>query len=182
MPEVRRQAGANVTLAMGINSGGYKLLLLLHILSIVIGIGGVTLNGVFGREAKQRQGPEGRAITEAVEYVSRIAHYVIYLIPVFGILLVLSSDDIYEFSDTWVWLSIVLYLIALGVSHGVLTRNTRLMIMLMRDMEATPPTGGGPPPQVAQLERLGRMQGIGGGTLHLLLVALLALMIWKPGG
>jgi uncharacterized membrane protein len=169
---------------MGINSGGYKLLLLLHILAVVIGIGGVSLNGVFGREAKQRQGPEGRAITEAVEYVTRIASYVIYLIPVFGILLVLASDDVFEFSDAWIWLSMLLYIVAVGVSHGVLIRNTRLMIMLMRDLEATPPTpgAGGPPPQVAELERLGRMQGMAGGTLHLLLVALIALMIWKPGG
>ena len=155
---------------------------MLHILAVVIGIGGVTLNGVYGREAKNRQGPEGRAITEAVEYVSRIAEYVIYLIPVFGILLVLSSDGVYEFSDTWIWLSIVLYVIAVGIAHGVQMRNTRLMIALMRELEATPPAGGGPPPQVAEIERRGRTLAMGGGSLHVILVALVTLMIWKPGG
>ncbi len=178
---------------MGIASGGYKLLLLLHILSIVIGIGGVTLNGLFGREARNRPGPEGRAITEAVEFVSRVAHYVIYLVPVFGILLVLSSDGAYEFSDTWIWLSMVLYVVALGISQGILMRNTRRMIGLMREMETTqgpsapetrqgsPAATSGPPPQVAALDRLGRQLGMGGGALHLILVLLIGLMIWKPG-
>lgn len=166
---------------MGLNSGGYKLLLLLHILSIVIGLGGVTLSGVYGREAKQRQGPEGRAITEAVEYVGHVAHYVIYLIPVFGILLVLASDSVWTFGQTWIWLSIVLYALALGISHGVQFRNTRRMIVLMREMEAGPPPAGGPPPQVAEIERLGRGLAVGGGALHLILVILIGLMIWKPG-
>jgi uncharacterized membrane protein len=166
---------------MGITSGGYKLLLVLHILAVVVGIGGVTLNGVYAREIRQRQGPEGRAIAEAMDYVTRVAEYVIYLIPVFGILLVLSSDEFHSFGDFWIWFSIVLYVIAIGVSHGILIRNSNRMIGLMREMEAGPPPAGGPPPQVAQLERLGKAQGMASGILHLLLVILVALMVWQPG-
>ena len=46
-----------------------------------------------------------------------------------------------------------------------------------------PPAGaaGGPPPQVAQLEANGKRMAMLGGMLHLALVAILVLMIWKPG-
>ena len=30
------------------------------------------------------------------------------------------SDPVWKFSQTWVWLAIVLYIVALGISHGVL--------------------------------------------------------------
>ncbi|HZN16202.1 MAG TPA: hypothetical protein VFB78_18185 [Acidimicrobiales bacterium] len=174
---------------MGITSGGYKLLLLLHILTVVVGIGSNTLNGLYGRESRQRQGPEGRAIAEATQFVAQIATYVIYLIPVTGILLVLSSDSVYKFSDTFVWVSLVLYVIGLGISHGVLRPNLQTMIGLMRELEAAPPvaagpsapeTRHGPPPQVAKLERHGRIVGMSSSVLHVLLVVFLALMIWQP--
>ena len=165
---------------MGITSGGYKLLLLLHILTVVVGIGSNTLNGLYGRESRQRQGPEGRAIAEATQFVAQIASYVIYLIPVTGILLVLSSDSVYKFSDTFVWVALVLYVIGLGISHGVLRPNVQTMIGLMRELEAAPPAAGGPPPQVAKLERHGRIVGMSSSVLHVLLVVFLALMIWQP--
>ena len=39
----------------------------------------------------------------------------------------------------------------------------------------------GPPPQVAELERLGQQQGIASTILHLFSIALISLMVWKPG-
>jgi predicted integral membrane protein DUF2269 len=165
---------------MGITSGGYKLLLLLHILTVVVGLGSMQLNGLYGRESRQRQGPEGRAIAEATEFVSQIATYVIYLILVTGILLVLSSDDYFKFSDTFIWASLVLYVLALGISHGVIRPNIRTMIGLMRELETAPPPAGGPPPQVAKLERHGRIVGTASALLHVFLVVFIALMIWQP--
>jgi uncharacterized membrane protein len=170
---------------MGITSGGYKLLLLLHILAVIIGLGTVALNGLYGRETRQRRGKEGLAIAEATEFVSGIAQYVIYLIPVFGILLVFASDKVYSMSDAWISASLALFVVALGISHGVLGPNFRKMLGLMRELEAGPPAGApptGPPPQVAELERRGRTVGMAGASLNILLVVLTALMIWKPGG
>ena len=66
------------------------------------------LNGLYAAQAQKRQGPPGRAVSEANFAVTSVAEKVIYLIPVFGILLVLASDDVFKFSQTWVWLSLVL--------------------------------------------------------------------------
>ena len=166
---------------MGITSGGFKLLLLLHLLTVVVGLGAVQLNGLYGRESRQRQGVAGLAITEATDFVSSIATYIIYFIPVTGILLVLASDDVFKFSQTWVWLSLVLYVIALGISHGIVRTNVKHMIRLQREILEGPPPEGGPPPQVALMEKHGQVIGMASGVLHVLLVVLISLMIWKPG-
>jgi uncharacterized membrane protein len=162
-----------------------KLLLLLHLTCVVVGIGGVMLNGVYGIQAKNRPGPGGLAITEANEAVSKIAEYFIYGIPVFGILLVLRIDG-FEFSQTWIGLSILLYIVALGISHGVMFPTVKKMVALQRELVAMgpPPAGapaGGPPPQVAQLEAHGKKLGTFGPMLNIIAVAIIGLMIWKPG-
>jgi uncharacterized membrane protein len=164
-------------------STSYKFFLLLHILAVVYGIGGVLLNGVYGAEAKKRPGPGGLAVSEANLAVTMIAEYVIYTIPVSGVILVLiSPNDIWKFSQTWVWLSIVLYVVAVGIAHGVLMKNHKRMIGLQRELVAmSGAPAGGPPPQVAELEALGKQQAMGGMTNTVIAIVILYLMIWKPG-
>jgi hypothetical protein len=165
----------------GTTTGIYKVLLLLHILSVVVGIGAVMLNGVYAAQAQKRPGPAGRAVSEANEAVSSIAEYVIYLIPVFGLLLVMFSGGAWKFSQTWVWLAIIVYVLAIGISHSVLIPGHRRINALLSEMEQGPPPAGGPPPQVATIEELGKRQAVAGMAANLLVVVLLILMIWKPG-
>jgi uncharacterized membrane protein len=168
-------------LAVGLNSGIYKFLLLLHILSVVVGIGAVMLNGVYAAQAQKNPGAPGRAISEANEFVSGVAEKVIYLIPVFGILLILVSDDAWKFSQTWVWLALLIYIAAIGVAHSILIPGHRRINELLREMENAPPPAGGAPPQVAEIQKLGQRQAMAGMFNNLAVVVLIALMIWKPG-
>ena len=165
----------------GVNSGIYKFLLVLHILSAIVGIGAVMLNGLYAAQVQKYQGPSGRAISEANFAVSAIAEYIIYLVPVFGIFLVLASDEAIEFSQTWIWLSLLLFVIALGISHAVMIPGHKQINALMAEIEQAPPPGGGPPTQVAQIQELGKRQAAGGATLNVIVVIILFLMIWKPG-
>jgi hypothetical protein len=156
----------------------------LHILSAIVGFGAVFLNGIYGAQVRAHPGPEGLAIFRANYLVSKIAEYFIYAVFVFGVLLVLLSDDVWDFSDTWVWSSMLLYIVGLGLSHGALQPRLRKMENLMTEMVAggPPPAGAtGPPPQVAQLQEHGRVVGMVSTALHVILVAVLFLMIWKPG-
>lgn len=162
-------------------SGWYKLWLLLHILSVVVGIGAVMLNGIYAAQAQKRPGPPGRAITEANFFVSDIAEKIIYTIPVWGILLVIASHDAFKFSQTWVWLAFLLYLVAMGISHAVMFPGTKKIIGLLNEMEQGPPAAGGAPPQVVELEATGKKLATGGMALNLLVVVIIILMIWKPG-
>jgi uncharacterized membrane protein len=164
--------------------GTYKLLLVLHLVCVVVGIGGVMLNGVYGLQAKARPGPGGLAITEANHTASTVAEYFVYGIPVFGILLILKFDT-WKFSQTWVSLSILLYVIALGIVHGVMVPNVKKMIGLQKELVSMgPPSGapsGGPPPQVEELERRGKTLATFGPMLNIIAVALIVLMVTKPG-
>ena len=166
---------------MGTDTGLYKVVLLLHILTAIVGFGGVILNGVYAAEGKKRPGPGGMAIAEANFAVSvKWAEKFIYAVPVFGIMLVVMSDGAWAWGDTWIWTSLVLYVVALGLSHGILIPGARRINGLLGEMgQAGPPTGG-PPPQVAQIEALGKRQGITSMVLDAALIVMLALMIWRP--
>ncbi len=150
----------------------YNALLVLHIALAIVGFGGVLLNGVYGAQAKQRPGPGGLAITEANFFVStKIADFA----------LVGVSDGVFEFSQTWVWLTIVLYVIALGITHSMIIPSAKRMIALQRELVAGPPPQG-PPPQAAEMEQVGKKLAIASTINHALLLVIIILMIFKFGG
>jgi uncharacterized membrane protein len=178
-----------------IGDTSYRVVLLLHILTAIVGFGAVFLNAFYGRAAERRKGVEGLAIAETNYDVSQTAGYFIYAVPVFGILLVLMSDEAFEFSEAWISLSFLLYIVGLGLSHGVLRPNVKQMHALMRELVAMPPqssmSSAGPPAsgaapgrprQVDEIERRGRAVGATGAILNLILIVILYLMVWKPGG
>jgi hypothetical protein len=165
---------------------GYQLLLYLHILCAIVGFGGVLLNALYGAQAKKRPGPGGLAISEANFFVSGIAQYFIYAVFVFGFLLVGVSEDPGEVgSELWLSLSVVLYIVALGISHGIVKPTSKKMIALQQEMVAAgpPPADAppGPPPQVAQLAELGKKMGTFGPILSILFLVILYLMVFQPG-
>jgi hypothetical protein len=160
----------------------YDIVLILHILCAIVGFGGVMLNGVYAMEARKRRGAEGLAITEANERVSFIAEMFIFAVFPLGILLVLLSGDDIDFDQTWVWLAMVLYLSAITLSLTQLVPRVKKIIGLQKEILAGPPPVGGPPPQAAKIAALGKQVGMIAGVLQILLVAVLTLMVTKPGG
>jgi uncharacterized membrane protein len=162
----------------GTNTGIYKLLLVLHILSAIVGLGAVMLNGLYAAQAARRAGPPGRAVLEANYAVSSIAMYVVYSIPVFGLLLILFSDGAWKLSQTWVWLALLLYVIGVGLSHVVLFPGQKEIDELRAQIEQQPQTES---VAVAQINKIGARQAVAGTIADLVVVAILALMIWKPG-
>ena len=175
---------AGVT-AIGNQDTVYGLVLLLHILAAIVGFGGVMLNGLYAQQAQQRAGREGVAISQANYAVGKVAEIFIYLVFVFGVLLVLlADDDTIGFGDLWISLSMLLFIIAVGVSHGVLNPAVRKANAIAEELartEGPPPGASGPPPQVIELEALGKRMAATGMVLNLMVVAILYLMIWKPG-
>ena len=127
------------------------------------------------------RGPEGLAIFEANLRVSKVGQYFIYAVFVLGFALIGMSDEAFKFSQTWVWLSVVLYIVGIGLSHGVLMPAVKRMGVLMREMIGAGPPAGGPPPQAAEMGALGKRVGMTGATLDVLLIVLIALMVFKPG-
>jgi uncharacterized membrane protein len=154
------------------SDGLYKFFLFLHLVAVVVGFGGVLLNGLYGAQAKKRPGPGGLAIAEANFWVStKIAEPAIYLVPLFGFALIGLSDSGWKFSQTWVVASLVLYVIGLANARLVLVPTSAKMIEMMK----------AGPPDPAKMEAAGKRLGAAGGFAHLLFTAIMILMIWKPG-
>jgi uncharacterized membrane protein len=158
----------------------------LHLISVVVGFGTGVLTGIRGAEAKKRPGPGGLAIGESGYRVNSVAEKFIYLVPIFGLGLVGMSDGGWEFSQTWVWLSLLLYVVGIAVSHSVLIPSEKRMNALAAELVAAgpPPAGaaaGGPPPQVVEMEGLEKKLAASGTFLNVLVVVVICLMVFKPG-
>lgn len=169
---------------MGIGSMAYRIVFVLHLMTAIAGFGGVLLNGLYGAEAKKRQGVGGLAIGEANLAVSKLAEKVIMTVPVFGILLVILSDDTWEFTQPWVVISMMLFVISMAFALLVQVHNAERMNALAAELVAAgpPPAGAsGPPPQVAAMEALEKKLAVGGAFLSFALLVMVALMVFKPG-
>jgi hypothetical protein len=174
-------------LLAAVNSTGFKLVLVLHLLSVVIGFGGITIIGFVGAASAGYKGPPGQAVFDTSQRLGKVAEYFIYAVPVFGIALLFISttngSHVYWWDQTWVSISLVLYIATLGFVHALHLPNLRRMGELMAEINAGPPPAGaaGPPPQAAELEARGKRAGLYGGISNLAWVVVLVLMVWKPG-
>jgi len=168
---------------VGLNSGIYKFLLVLNLIAVVVGFGSVMLNGVYAARAKRAGGREGVAIAEANTFVSdKVAELFIYAVPILGILLIVTSDEVWKFDQKWISFSLLLYIIGIALSHAVLRPTVKKLNALTAQLAAAGPmpSAGGPPPEVAEVEALGKRAGAVGAALNVIVVVVIALMVWKP--
>ena len=80
-----------------------------------------------------------------------------------------------------IWLSLLLYVVAIGISHSILIPGHKRINALLAELEQGPPTAGGPPPQAVELQAIGKKMAAAGATLNVFVAIFLILMIWKPG-
>ena len=110
---------------MGINSGIYKFLLVLHILVRDRRASGGAAERDLRPAGEDEEGPRGARDharrTSSLPADRRVLH--LRACSCSASLLVLVSDDAWSFGDTWIWLSMALYIVALGLSHGLLLPN-----------------------------------------------------------
>ena len=165
---------------MGIDSPAYITVVVLHIICVVVGFGGVILNGVYAARAQKLAPAEGLAVMEVNSFVSiKVAEIFVYLVPIFGFAAVGLSDKVYRVSTLWVWLSLVIYVVSLGISHGLLIPRVKKMLALQRDLVATPPAGPADE-RIATVAGTGKQIGMFSTILNLAFVVIIVLMVWKP--
>jgi len=158
---------------VGTNTGAYKFVEVLHVLAVVVGFGGIVVGGIFGAKAKSRGGAGGQAAAEvAFDVTEHWSQWFIYAVPVLGILLVLMSDDAYKFSQPWISISFLLYIVFVGLMHALHLPNIRRMNELI--------TGAGAD-DVAELDARAKKAGVIGGALNLIWVVVVFLMVFQPG-
>jgi uncharacterized membrane protein len=159
---------------MGTDSGLYEFVLALHILAVIIGFGGMFISGFYGNEASKRPGREGLAVGETTTKVTALAPTMaIYTVPILGILLILLSDDpTWKFSEAWVSLSFALYAALVLILVLVMAPTSKKIVALRATAQ-----GEMTPDIVAEGKKLATFSGI----TNVLWVVVLFLMVFKPG-
>jgi uncharacterized membrane protein len=167
---------------VGLDGNLYQAMVVIHILTVVFGLGPLVLAGVFAVKA-ERVDRRAELAVGLVQYeVTKIAHKLVYLIFVTGVALVLMSDGAIEMGDFWVSLSMLTYIAALGISHGMLVPNERRMNVLRKELaEMDGQEFASQPEQALELADRTKRSAAMGMTLNLLTAFLVYLMVFKPG-
>ena len=159
---------------MGVSGSLYRFVLVLHILTVVVAFGSLVTNAAYARLARERGGAEGVAINEANASVTkRVAQSSFYAVAVLGILLVVLSDGAIGFAEPWISLSFLLYIAAAVVLVAVLIPTQRRINALAAGRSGGDEEGARP--------RLDKKLAASSGIFNLIFVAILVLMIFKPG-
>ncbi len=154
----------------------YRIILLGHIVSAIVGFGALITHGTFHARAVRSRPPDAMPILDATARGARLAEYGFYGVLGFGIVLVALSDDVYRYGAPWVSAAFVIWMVIVGLVHGLIrpARSRLIEVATSADGEADLAEHADAQPLLARL-------AIGEATTQLLLVGALILMIWKPG-
>ncbi len=170
---------AIVGLGLGTEGGLYRLVLLLHIVCATVGFGALAFSGLHRARARQLGGDAELLLLDDNVFITRIAEYLIYGVLVFGLLVSLTSQNEWLAGQGWLSLSIFLYLIELGLLHGIIHRAEREYQVLLRKVNAS--GADDRPAEVTQLEHLERRISWGWGGFDVIFLVILYLMVFTPG-
>lgn len=161
---------------MGIESVLYRIILLLHIATVIVGFGGVITHGAYN--AASFRGPAGvaEAILTATRGVTKMAHYAIYASLPLGIVLIAISDKTYGMGDPWVSASFVVWIALVGAAHGAVRPAVATLSERAQALSTDTRLDSDPEANAAAKKLM-----IGEAATQLLLAIALILMIWKPG-
>jgi uncharacterized membrane protein len=134
---------------------GFKVVLLLHILSVVVAFGPLFFTPFVGR----LEGTE--AAGASLKFLQRFSTPAVVLAGFFGLALVGMSDKFYKFSQSWVSAALLLWIV-----------DVALYVFAL--LPAQRKAAGG---DTEAARRLPMFTGL----IHLTFLVLLVLMIWRPG-
>ena len=149
----------------------YKLLLFLHLLAAIFAVG--PLVGAATTASRALRTPDAAAATSAARMI-RLYSYVSAVVVILGMGLMSqkapwdSSEEVAKIGDTWIWLSLLLWVAAMAVSLGLLVPSLT---------KAAAEIGAG--------RGVGSLTGraaAGGGVVGLTYAAIVLLMVYQPGG
>jgi uncharacterized membrane protein len=143
---------------------GYQLVYLLHIASVIVAFAAAFVHPRLGGLAKRLPGDAASQLNQTIVAGSVKLHFpALVLAGLFGTALIPMSDELYEFSQLWISLSYVVWFAMIAVLFFLLIPAERRVAGDPRDADGEK--------KVAMF----------GGVLHLLLLVMLVLMVWKPG-
>lgn len=149
----------------------FKLLLFLHLLAAIFAVG--PLVGAATTASRALRNSDAGAATSAARMI-RLYSYVSVVVVIFGMGLMSqkapwdSSEEVAQMGDTWIWLSLLLWVAAMAVSLGVLAPS---LTKASAEIGSTGSAQG----------LVGRVAAAG-GVVGLIFAGIVLLMVYQPGG
>ncbi|MBO0811196.1 MAG: DUF2269 family protein [Microlunatus sp.] len=146
----------------------FNVFLALHVLAAVGAIGPLIHAATTAARGLRRSNATATAEASRMLKIYSIASVIVVILG-FGLLSTTSPDTHKkpgDFADTWVWLSVVLWLIGIGLAWGVLSRTLDRATTMINNSEST-----------AALR--GRVAAVG-GIIGLIFAAIIVLMVYRP--
>ena len=141
---------------------GYNVMLLLHILAVIVAFAPAFVWPVASVKLKKEGKPVGPTIGMlAAGNTAKIHGPALVLVGLFGFGLVGMSDKYIKFDQSWVMAAVVIWFLMLGIIFGM---------MLPAEKKSA-----------AGDESADKIVSMAGGFMHLLLLVMLYLMVFKPG-
>lgn len=145
-----------------VGSGVYQLLLILHLVSVVVAFSPAIVHALTGsRLLKQDEGASRSFFRVAAGNERMVYLPALAVVGLLGFAMVGMSDGAWKFSDPWVSVAALLWLIIAGIVSAVIVPAERLLADGDRSVES----------KVA----------VGGGIVSVLFVIVVFLMVVKPG-
>jgi uncharacterized membrane protein len=141
---------------------GYNIVLLLHIIAVIVALAPAVVHPImFTLEQRRADGDVVALAKRITGLPTRIYTIALILAGVLGIGLISMGDPVIGWGDTWIWLSLVLWIALNGVLHAVQLPGERAL-------------ASGDKSGMQKLEKVG-------GLLTALVLVILYLMVLKPG-
>jgi uncharacterized membrane protein len=154
----------------------YHWLLIFHVAGAFLVLGGAMLAGVFNVAAMRRQRPSEIVVLYRLTQIAvRSITLGMFVALAFGIWLVADLDFV-KWSNTWVILALVLWVVASALG-GIGGRREQETHRLAEQLAAE---GDTPSPELRARLRDPVTLALSWGS-GLAVIAILAVMIWKPG-
>lgn len=145
-----------------VGSTPYKIVFLLHIFSVIVAFAPAFVWPIVNVQSRKTGQKVPSGIAGLVARNTMTIHGpALVATGLFGIILVVLSEEAWEFSQTWVSLAFLVWFALLGVVFGLIFPTEK---------------------KIAEGDEAAeRKMGMFGGIAHTLLLVMLVLMIWKPG-
>lgn len=140
---------------------GYNLVLFLHIVAALVAMAPAVVHPILFELEKRRGDADPVALAGRIAAASRIYAIAVVVAGLIGIGLISMSDDVIAWGDTWVWLSLVVWIALNGVLHGAM-------------LPAEKALAGGDRAAMKKIDTVGPVLGV-------MVLVLIYLMTAKPG-
>ena len=160
------------------NPTWFTALLVIHVFGAIVGLGPTFAFSIIGPAIGKQESPQASmALMEIMEKIEKglVIPILIVIQLTSGILLIFNrglNHDFFSSHRAWLVAGIGVYIVAMAIALGINTPALGKMIKMAKGGQAGTPEFG----------RLVKISQTFGPILTILGVAIIVLMVWKPGG